>query len=156
MPKPKFSTHKPPRLKRSKGTGAVIAKDASKRKDVVTDGNASQSNPPPQAVLQLGNRDEIASHVAERVRQFESFNSASTPDVGHDRLKKALLEDIKLHNKLVHELCIFSAKDLITRREIVSLTDIVSVYTELGDIEVKIAREYKKISYCAQIIRGRG
>ena len=61
----------------------------------------------------------------------------NTPDVGHDRLKKALLDNIKVHNKLVHELSIFSAKELITRREIVSLTDIVSVYTELGDIEVK-------------------
>ena len=83
------------------------------------------------------------SVVALRVSQFESnivdVNSASLVE----KFKKNINENIKVHNKLVKDLSVFSSKTLITRRDIVSLSDIFSVYTELNDIEIKIVRDFK-------------
>ena len=82
--------------------------------------------------------------MVARVRQIESSISSNMLPDGHNEHKKGLVDSIKVLEKLAKELSAFSVKELITRRDIVSLTDIISVYTELGDIEVKIVRDFKK------------
>ena len=133
MPQPTFSINKPPRLKRTKSAGGIV-KNVSNRKNAVVNDSAETT----------GSNAVSESVVATRVRQIESsILSNKLPD-GHSELKNSLVNSIKVLEKLVKELSAFSIKELITRRDIVSLTDIISIYTELGDIEVKIVRDFKK------------
>ena len=143
--KPSFSTKPPPRIKRSKG---AISRDTSKRKDVVDDVHTDSKRSSNNEVIQQIEAPKTNS-VAQMVRQFELNKGSNiaadiSADNGCDVLKKALLDDINIHGKLLKELSAFTLKEIITRREIVSLTDTVSCYTELNDVEVKIVRDYKR------------
>ena len=152
MPQPTLSTRKPPKLKRSKASGAIV-KDASARKNAAfndsteTESSVKAAGGPVMASSNIADTQQggqgTESVVALRVSQFESnivdVNSASLVE----KFKKNINENIKVHNKLVKDLSVFSSKTLITRRDIVSLSDIFSVYTELNDIEIKIVRDFK-------------
>ena len=57
--------------------------------------------------------------------------------------KQTLETVVKTHDDLTKKLTVFANKEMFTRRDLVTLVDIVAVYTELSDVEISLARAYK-------------
>ena len=64
---------------------------------------------------------------------------------------KCLASDMETHKSLLSQLESFVSKDCVTRREIVTLSDTVSAYTEINDIEVRVARTLKALYLAANV-----
>ena len=64
---------------------------------------------------------------------------------------KCLASDMETHKSLLSQLESFVSKDCVTRREIVTLSDTVSAYTEINDIEVRVARTLKALYLVANV-----
>ena len=62
-----------------------------------------------------------------------------------------MLDDVKVHKLLTNQLSVFSSKELITRSEIVTISDLVSTYTELNDVESKLVRDFKSFLKSAEL-----
>ena len=57
--------------------------------------------------------------------------------------RKNVEEVLFTHDSLCKKLSLFANKEMFTRRDLVTLADIIAVYTELNDVEVNLARVYK-------------
>ena len=157
MPKPTF-TIKPPikprkaAVKRYKDAGAIVREPSNRRKPLEADSCQSVSVPlnenaglEPRSENQ-SNKKKINENVANNSIKIVMKNTA-----GVKKAHKLLLEDINVHKMLTSQLSKFSSKESITRSEIVTISDLVSSYTELSDVELKLVRDFKNYLLSAEL-----
>ena len=157
MPQPTF-TIKPPikprkaAVKRYKDAGAIVREPSNRRKPLEADSCQSVSVPlnenaglEPRSENQ-SNKKKINENVANNSIKIVMKNTA-----GVKKAHKLLLEDINVHKMLTSQLSKFSSKESITRSEIVTISDLVSSYTELSDVELKLVRDFKNYLLSAEL-----
>ena len=77
------------------------------------------------------------------VSKSNSAEASSIENAHTVNARKNVEEVLFTHDSLCKKLSLFANKEMFTRRDLVTLADIIAVYTELNDVEVNLARVYK-------------
>ena len=150
MPPPRFSVKPPVKLKKanvkkSKDSGAIV-RDSSAKRGALEE-NLSQSVSEPENLQNdpKVNTSRKGSNFAAAIgdKNTKTNKNAASHSADASTGKQSLLSDIESHKSLLTQLCKFSNKELVTRSEIVILNDIVGLYNELNDVEVKLVRNFQ-------------
>ena len=112
-------------------------------------------------VKPMGTRSKgIGRQTSDKGPKSQNVKSAANNDVAQSSVKltadvknclKLIASDFDSHKKLLCQLKGFAVKENVTRREIVTIGDTVAAYTELNDIEVRVAREFKRLCEVANV-----
>ena len=151
--KPTYSVRPPIKIRRARTEG--IIKEKSDRVVAVSE-TESESSPAKSAQQnKTQNVKTKKGHVTFDKKGAAALDKASPVTVKMTNTVKNYLKtlnsDMEIHKKLLSQLSNFIVKKNVTRREIVTLGDTVSAYTELNDIEVRLARNIKALYEAAEI-----
>ena len=111
--------------------------------DEFSDATINDTSDVEDAKTKAGEKTDAVKDNGEKTDHAECATEIVI-DPSTQSLVKNLSNDKETHSKLVKKLSPFSERELISRREIVSLIDTVAAYTELKDIEVNLVRNLDK------------
>ena len=157
--KPSFQTKKQSKLKRTK-----VSKDIPMRKQIVTDdctnSNVQDVSQVDKNISQMDKdicqNDKIAGRqmlnksesqngktVHPQINKINGQNVKNGESAVNKKAKNDVRNVITTHKDLSVKLKLFASKEVVTRRELVTLGDIVAIYTELKDQEINLVRVFK-------------